>query len=507
MEYHLNKKSFSQLSYAADVVKEQAVDADISLPDYCPDIERILSCTLIPETDLVNVSGDRLNVEGSSRVRVLYLDSEGGTIRLYEYRVPFSESIALKGTPDAPAVYLDVKPEYLNCRALSPRKLSLHGAFSLGARIATAQEQAYYVSDDEDLQTKSEQMTVSALTGMCSETFAMQEDIPVSGKSEITSLLCYRLSARITEIKSIHHKIMLSAELKLELMYLSDPEKTEVGCMSYSVPLSRVIDCEGVDENAVIDSDLHVMSCEVRLADDALDGSSLVSMDAKLCFNAVCYSEQEIEVLKDVFSTERDAQITKEPFTCNSDTVCRSFTDVGKADISLDEEIGKILDVHCEKLSVTHMNKDDAILLRAKMTVGVFYENTENELRYVERDAEFDYQPDVGKCVEVLRLCATLDSLSYRLTDSRKLELRAQTDYRLTLCRRISCEAVTAVSAEDDAPKREPDGTLILYYTDGGDDVWDIAKRFYSRPADIIAENDLEDDIIEAGMMLMIPTA
>ena len=107
----------------------------------------------------------------------------------------------------------------------------------------------------------------------------------------------------------------------------------------------------------------------------------------------------------------------------------------------------------------------------------------------------------------MLRLKAGTDSLSYRLTDSRHMELRAQIGYRLTLCRRCSCTALTAVTADDDAPAREKDGALILYYTDSGESVWDIAKRFSSRPADIIDENALSDDTVDGGVMLLIPTA
>lgn len=507
MEYHLTKKSISRLKYAADTVTEQAVDVDVSLPDYCPDIEKILSCALIPEVNLTNISGDRLNIEGSSCVRVIYLDSNQN-MRVYEYRVPFSESIPLKGEVPDCAVYVDTKPEYLNCRALSPRKLSLHGAFSLGVRIAVKDELPYYAYDDgDDLQTKSDVIAVSSLSGMCSESFSVQEDISVSGKSDISTLISHRLYARITDVKAIQNKIMLNAELKLDLMYLSGIEKPELECMSYSLPISRVADCEGVDENAVIDSDLRVMSGDVRLSDDALDGSSMLTLDAKLCYNALCYAPTEIEVLCDAFSTEKEAQVQTEPFSCNSDVISRSFTDVGKANISLDEEIGKILDVHCEKLSASCTAADDEVLIHAKMTVGVFFENQENEIRYVERDAEFSYRPDTQGCTDILRLRAAAESLSYRLKDSRQLELRAEMSYRLTMCKRINCAAVTAVSADDDAPSIGSDSTLILYYADSGDRVWDIAKRFCSRPADIIAENDLDDDHIEAGMMLMIPTA
>lgn len=507
MEYHLTKKTISRLRYAADTVTEQAVDVDLSLPDYCPDIEKILSCTLIPEINMTNVSGDRLTIEGSSCVRVVYLDGDR-MIRVYEYRTPFSESLPIKGEAPDHVVYVDAKPEYLNCRALSPRKLSLHGAFSLIVRIAVRDDQPYYAYDDGDeLQTKSDTLSVSTLCGMSSESFSVQEDISVSGKSDINTLISHRLSARITDMKAIQNKIMVNAELKLDLMYLSGIEEPELECMSYSLPISRVVDCEGVDENAVIDGELSVMSSDVHLSDDALDGSSVLSLDAKLCFNTLCYASCEIEVLSDAFSTEKDAQVQTEPFSCCSDILCRSFTDTGKATIGLEEEIGKILDVHCEKLTASCTAADDKVTITARMTVGIYFEDQEGETRYVEREAEFSYCPDTQGSTEVLRLRAAADSLSYRLKDSRNIELRAEMCYRLTVCKRLSCAAVSSVSADDDAPKKTQDSTLILYYADDGDRVWDIAKRFCSRPADIIAENDLEGETIGAGMMLMIPTA
>ena len=55
MEYHLTKNTIAQPRYVLDTVCEQAVDIDLTLPDYCPDIERILCCTLIPKIYLANV--------------------------------------------------------------------------------------------------------------------------------------------------------------------------------------------------------------------------------------------------------------------------------------------------------------------------------------------------------------------------------------------------------------------------------------------------------------------
>ena len=277
--------------------------------------------------------------------------------------------------------------------------------------------------------------------------------------------------------------------------------------MSYSLPISRVIDCEGADDEAVIDGRLSVMTDDLRLGGDALDGSALLSLDAKLCFSALCYTKKEIEIIRDAFSTQKEAEARFAPFSCAGDMTCAVFTDIGKADFSVDDSISAVIDVHCERLTVTPSPSDGSVALSSKMRVNMMYENSEGELRCVERDVEFRYKPvtDGRDCVESLD--AGLESLSYRVVDSGRVEIRAELRYRLTLCRRLSCSAVNSVTASDDAPARAEEGSLILYYTDSGDNVWDISKRFRSRPEDIIAENDLDGDSVDSGIMLLIPTA
>ena len=49
---------------------EQPIDLDVSLPDYCPDISRILKCHAVPQITSRMVVGDRLTVEGSTMIRI-----------------------------------------------------------------------------------------------------------------------------------------------------------------------------------------------------------------------------------------------------------------------------------------------------------------------------------------------------------------------------------------------------------------------------------------------------
>ena len=49
MEFNQENRSFCTCVSVLDTVAEQLADVDLTLPDYCPDIEKILKCTLTPK--------------------------------------------------------------------------------------------------------------------------------------------------------------------------------------------------------------------------------------------------------------------------------------------------------------------------------------------------------------------------------------------------------------------------------------------------------------------------
>ena len=48
MEYTLKRAEYTDSTILFDGCQEQPLDLDISLPDYCPDIQRILKCQVMP---------------------------------------------------------------------------------------------------------------------------------------------------------------------------------------------------------------------------------------------------------------------------------------------------------------------------------------------------------------------------------------------------------------------------------------------------------------------------
>ena len=109
MEYHLRTEVLQGTEVVFDGCQEQPVDLTLSLPDYCPDIQRILKCQIYPCITSKSIVGDSLEVNGNTMLRILYVDSVGLPIRCCEKISTFTTNIPMKKTLDNPIAFVKSK--------------------------------------------------------------------------------------------------------------------------------------------------------------------------------------------------------------------------------------------------------------------------------------------------------------------------------------------------------------------------------------------------------------
>lgn len=508
MEYKLNKNTAYTVGYALDSVSEQPVDADVTLPDYCPDIERILRCSINPCVYSRNVSGGELSAEGEATIRVLYIDSVKKHIRSFEYRVPWSAAIPLKTPAEHCAVLLKCKSEYINCRALSPRKLSFHGAFSLYAKAMYREPIEFYHYDEEDdLQTKTESLSVSSLCSLREEWFSHIEDVPLSDRPYVESILTSCVNVKTTEQKCMQGKLMLTAQGELEVMYLSDLEKGTVEHLSYVFPISRLIDCDGLEEDSVCDIRLDVQSYELSASRDALSDGSLLTLDLKLCACVAGYAREKIETITDAYSIDSAVELTKTPVKMPKALSVERITRVEKTTLTVEnEKIEEVMDIGVDSASASVTASDGAPVIRTKLKLCLLMKNPDGDPFFLERSLEFEFSPEIALKERTESICVRADSVSYRIVDEKTLELRIELSYRIVTADTLRFSPVSAIKRCENGARAQDDSALILYFADKGESLWDISKHYANRVSDLKEENALDDDTLSEPMMLLIPT-
>ena len=127
---------------------EQAIDVDFTLPDYCPDIQKILKCRAISRISSKAMNGRNITVDGTVTITVIYSD-ENCCLNSYEYQFPFSKSFESDIDTDGACLSARTKCEYINCRAVTGRKIDIHGAAGIYIKL-TKRRCEEVISDVDD---------------------------------------------------------------------------------------------------------------------------------------------------------------------------------------------------------------------------------------------------------------------------------------------------------------------------------------------------------------------
>lgn len=511
MEYQLKKENCCICETVFEGTSEQAIDLDFSLPDYCPDIERILKCRICPSVMSKNISGDRLDIDGVAVIRLYYLDSKKQAIRVCEHTSPFSCTFNLKSTVQDLTPIVKLKTEYLNCRALSPRKLDIHGAFSVCVSVYAKAEQEYCCSiEGEDIQQKKHTESVSCLCGIGQQQFSVSEVLDIGqGKGSPESILRSEFTIDIESAKALSDKVMLKGEAVLRLLYVTDIETGAQDTMTFHIPYSQVIDAQGISDTSQNDICLEVMNYDVSLKSEYDESSTLVTLDAKICATVFAYEERSIEVIDDAYSTDYELELAiKQNQYPRMIAMPNHELSVKQEVRTGDNGISKIIDTWCDGIHSISTYDGNTLTTKGKVNCCIFALDREGVPFYVERPLEFLFTPDIPQGVTELhtKIQFSCSSLNFRITGDNTVELKADLKLKGTVFENKICRSVTgAVSDEEKKRIKDKNAALTLYYADEGENLWNIARLYCTSVEAIRLENELTDDVIQAHSMVLIP--
>lgn len=510
MDYALSKKTLSVSETVFEGCLEQPIDLDFSLPDYCPDIQRILKCRVYPKIYTRNISGDRLEVEGAAEVKIMYLDAVKKSVRCSEQTIPFSCSFTMKTTPQNAIVKTMVKPEYLNCRALSPRRLDIHGAFSICASVMckTEREFADAITGD-DIQCKTRSIPLSSLAGFGQQQFTATDEIMLGGgKPPVESILRTDVQVVTTDCKAIANKLMLKGDIGIKMLYLADLDTGATEVLDYVVPFSEIVDVDGVDDGCICDVNVEVLTYDIRSKGDMMDKTPSIDIEVKLAATAVAYTTEEVTVITDAYSTMYDLNMVFSQTMLSNVKKQFKETCISKSTVETgSDEISRIIDLWNEPCTITVTEEENQLIASGKVNICILALNSEEIPFYAERVVDFTHPLGEGSLTEMtVQSMAQVTSISYRLNGANTLDLRSEIRMEISMFKKKSLRTVTEVTADEEhVRQRDTKAALTLYYAGHGESVWNIAREYSVSCDAVMAENELTDDKVLQGRMLLIP--
>ncbi|HZJ77833.1 MAG TPA: SPOCS domain-containing protein [Clostridia bacterium] len=509
MDFNLDKQAIGANSVIFEGVVEQPVDSDVTLPDYCPDILRILKCTITPRITGVQTAGDRVNIDGNALVRILYV-SEGSKLRCYEQTYPFSKHVEISNLTDDSCVCVKARTDYANCRAVSQRRTDIHGMITISIRATEKRDDDIITgAQGAGIQLRCKTLNMLSSIAELEKPFPMSEVVEVGQSNPpVAQIIRSDALAFIDDVKTINNKILIKGELVVSILYYADTPDAQLSTFTHSMPISQIIEVEGVSENSLVDARLHVTSLDISTKADSAGEMNLLDISARIC--AVIKADNEIEhpVINDAYSTEYEMNFERKMFDYIH--LIEKFKDSFVSKDTMDFSATGITEVLNEwhgDVTAAAILRDNELIISGCVTVHVLYLDKDGQQSYAERQVDYEYKRAVRENISKLvcnpSVMVTADN--YNLSSENRVEIKIEfLVYASILSQESEMLIADIQPLENQLLKTK--SALTIYFSDVGESVWDIARKYNTTVDSVKSENNIKDDVIPEKIMLLIPS-
>lgn len=503
---------------------EQGVELDYVLPDYCPDIFKVLSCTLDPAIVSYNASADgRLNIDGVVYIKVLYTAEGSENVQCIDGRYTYSKTVDMNRKNIAnPVVSLQMKSDYCSCRAVSPRRIDVRGAVT--CRIKASASVEYALPDiPEGLQVRTTEINCCGKTLSAEKQLTIREEID-TGAAGIAFIMQCRAVPKITDLRVIADKAVLKGTVTINALYgVPDAENDEniekwgaadTEKMTADIPISAILDIDGITSAHRTFPEISVMNCELLPKSD----SGILSCELLVECRVRAQLEDTLSIATDVYSTEYDTEFTSNMLKISSEprTLSQNFT--VHSSIATDKgEIRSVWDAASELKNAVCRPDENGLMLSGQLCIAVYGSNTDGVPFFCEKQEPFEQAIAAENITPDTQVdfCANVIDTGFSIKPDGNLEITSTVALDASLHTSRTIEAVDTVIIKEDSPKPKSDefALRICYPNEKGEkgektDCWSIAKKYNTTVAAIMEENDISDcdEPIDGGVII-IPTA
>ncbi|MEG0853308.1 MAG: DUF3794 domain-containing protein [Angelakisella sp.] len=502
MELKLKKQALFISEMLIDTTVEQPVECDALLPDYCPDIVRILKCIVTPTVSGRRLNGQRLELEGMAVIVVYYTSTAEG-IHKAEYKVPFAKTLELKAEPAKCAISVHAKAGYINCRAVNQRRLDIRGAVSISASVMGCREEQVVVGGEgAGIQLREEGCNGSHLIGQQSRDVHLSETLELAyGKPVIKDIVRCHGIPRLVECKTSDGKVVIKGELAVHMLY-----QHASGCdqMDFTLPTAAVVELEGVDDKCNISVCQELMFLSLEPCADREGEYRNITLEAGLLMTVKAECSYKAVTCTDCYSTKGQCSFrTKNYTTLRMEDSFHEQTTLREV-MPLPENLEAILDLWCDISSATFRGDQTGVQADGRIVVSMLARMKDGNIYYFDKNMDMDEHLPVAAQNPIVDGRMTVVGSGFNFTANDAIEVRCDIMMDGTAYSQKRCTGVDEVTVDDKKPRTDTvQPGLYLYMAGDNEAVWDIAKRYNTSVARILEENPQGDG--KNGDILMIP--
>ena len=501
MDLKVFKDTISSISSLCKSKVELPIEAEILVPDYLPQVFKIVKCFVYPVTLKKQAVAGKLLLEGYLRCVVYYQSDEDQSLCQTEQKIPFNRTMEIPACEtDKIFVQVSGELEYVNCRAINQRRIDIRGAYGLIAEVfVQTQTEVITALADCGIEQKTQPMIGTKCVVNLDKLITAEEEIVLPQAPQ--AVLDISGTGQIEEVKIVSGKAVIKGKIQAHISYRTNPG-CELESAEKSIPFNQIIDIDDTLDEIECAACAELIGC--TMSSSGQEGSSVLTATIMLYIRA--FTKMECLVVQDAFSTKYTTQISRKSNQCERLTEKLNKSVQADSFVTLPDENAVVLGGFCTLNRVEPETTGEGVVLSGRGTVHVLCKNSLGEIECYDKAFEYCLPQAYPGSAEEYRLECWQQASGLELQKADQ-EVKA----KITICingvlmKRHTVDTVDEVNCEELLCSDEPEVALRIYYANADENVFDIAKAYHVSPQMMMQLNHLEGFELNSAQQLLIP--
>lgn len=493
MAVKLNNTSYDYFDIVFSDTIECPVDAEYFLPDYCPDIQKILKCSSFSEITSYSVTTDKLFIQGNINISVLYTDEKGTTIRTCDISKEFSATQKITTQSEKATAMIKTGTGHVICRAISARKLDIHIPVLLYATVCCVKSDPV-LADAEACERRRKSLEVSRAVSSISREIAVTQELALSGGAPpIESIIRRNICFTNIVCRPGEGRINIEGIAEISVDYKSFGENSIMEKMKYQLPFSDVIDCDEATDETICRCDICSGEFSLQPKEDSMGEYTNLSAFVKCCATIMIYENTEMTIVADAYSLGCRSR-EKYGKQCFCTYVSNENQKVTHTKTINAECVERVLDIWCGDLDVAAFCEPGKITYRGRYTLTVLFVDKDKKICCAEKQFDYSVASEYGDSIQRKAIAsAEINVSDFRITGESSVDISCEINVSAFVISRKFEDVLTSIEIMEDKVV-DNGGRVTICYGCDSPDLWSVGKKYRVSIAEICDINGISDD-------------
>lgn len=496
------KDEFCVWSELGKDVLEYDINEEYILPDYFPDVRKILAVKTYIEGEEEFIRDGAYEFGGKAVFEVLFL-GDNGQISCVSKEFPYTDTLTLEGIFEDSIVIKETAVKGKSVRALSSRKLGFKGKVASEVKVynklcvSPRLQGGSGIEDEFTLERRLSSVETINYINHKEADIRISEDVEFRGRLPISELVFYDMEVFALDCRYSDGKCFLKGNTRVKcLVACKDGEDgVTYETVEKSIPIDHTFEIRLPEGKYDCFCTLNTIASECSVANDSYGESRIIEADL-LCYANICFmSNGKTAFTDDVFSTAYEYINTYE--TVNTERLVKNsygnFSISGKGDIPLSE--GSTLEkvVYCTAdadMSLSGVVNGKAVF-NGECFVKAVLQTSGGDYTSADITLPVKYE-STAECVDGYECRCKCNVIDTRVSvDGNSLNVNGEIALCFTLVEMVEANTVSKTEIDKNSPlPTEKERVMILYYPEEGETLWSVAKKYGVSRALLEKENN-----------------